>query len=621
MAESDLSRAQDEYGSATSPYAALSDYLMQRPVYDRGTRADPVMPTMRVLEATQPDTESLLSEQYKNIMAEQAVANEAASSARQAEINALRDSLREELASSEDAALSQRSDLTKSLEGRIDELRRGVDAETLDLRQAGLDERAALARQIEEGDKLVRQAQEAAIGDLSDRQGSLIGDLKTRIESLSGDLTDINSVIDQSYSELLQKQESSEGATQDQITEISQELNALGGTQSEIDALNQQLETLYADVDSGNAAQSDEIRNETANLISGLEEQIGGLSENLSALPIESIQGQLASLNDQTAQFQSAVTDATSERTALAQQIAALEAAGVSREDLQAALQGRATTDDLAKFRGDYEATGKLVEEALQSGVKSRGVLQQQIEALRGQMPQEVDVDALRKQITDEIMAQMGQQGGGATAGAATGATTGATTETTAGIPAGGVNPNVSAGITAGGGGYTGTSTGSTYEPEAGAYSQYATTEGAAEMGATPYFDTAGIGSEMAQGQFDPSGVDFNAGAKLTQQQGQGSQSLLDQFNNSQAASDFGLSATFDPETGKYVTDVGGFGFTGDQRYKYQTPEEFAAQFEGKKDTQQAAVAPPPAIQGGAPLKKPPMFNPAAFKPENMRFR
>lgn len=613
MAESDLSRAQDEYGSATSPYAALSDYLMQRPVYDRGTRADPVMPTMRVLEATQPDTESLLSEQYKNIMAEQAVANEAASSARQAEINALRDSLREELASSEDAALSQRSDLTKALEGRIDELRRGVDAETLDLRQAGLDERAALARQIEEGDKLVRQAQETAIGDLSDRQGSLIGDLKTRIESLSGDLTDINSVIDQSYSELLQKQESSEGATQDQITEISQELNALGGTQSEIDALNQQLETLYTDVDSGNAAQSDEIRNETANLISGLEEQIGGLSENLSALPIESIQGQLASLNDQTAQFQSAVTDATSERTALAQQIAALEAAGVSREDLQAALQGRATTDDLAKFRGDYEATGKLVEEALQSGVKSRGVLQQQIEALRGQMPQEVDVDALRKQITDEIMAQMGQQGGGATAGA--------TTETTAGIPAGGVTPNVSAGITAGGGGYTGTSVGSTYEPEMGAYGVMPTTEGAAEMGATPYMDDFNIGNEMAQGQFDPSGVDFNAGAKLTQQQGQGGQSLLDQFNNSQAASDFGLSATFDPETGKYVTDVGGFGFTGDQRYKYQTPEEFAAQFEGKKDTQQAAVAPPPAIQGGAPPKKPPMFNPAAFKPENMRFR
>ena len=32
------------------------------------------------------------------------------------------------------------------------------------------------------------------------------------------------------------------------------------------------------------------------------------------------------------------------------------------------------------------------------------------------------------------------------------------------------------------------------------------------------------------------------------------------------------------------------------------------------------AVAPPPAIQGGASPKQPTIFNPAAFRPENMRF-
>ena len=134
-------------------------------------------------------------------------------------------------------------------------------------------------------------------------------------------------------------------------------------------------------------------------------------------------------------------------------------------------------------------------------------------------------------------------------------------------------------------------------EPERNIYGTMPTTEGAAEMGASPYFDT-GIGSEMAQGQFDPSGVDFNAGAKLTQQQG--SQSLLNQFNTSQAASDFGLSATFDPATGQYVTDLGGFGFTGDQRYKRQSPEEFAAQFAGGvKPAQETKIAAPPAITGG----------------------
>ena len=75
-------------------------------------------------------------------------------------------------------------------------------------------------------------------------------------------------------------------------------------------------------------------------------------------------------------------------------------------------------------------------------------------------------------------------------------------------------------------------------------------------------------------------------------------QSLLDQFNTSQAASDFGLSATFDPETNRYVTDIGGFGFTGDQRYKYQTPEEFAAQFD-RADQARIGPQPQPGPMGG----------------------
>jgi len=529
MAESDLSRAQDEYGSAASPYADLSSYLMQRPVYDRGTRADPVGPTMRTLDATQPSTEDLLAKQYEDIMAEQTAANEAAGLARQTEIDALRDALREELASSEDAALSQRSDLTKSLEGRIDELRRGVDAETLGLRQAGLDERAELARQIEEGDKLVREAQTAAIGDLSDRQGSLIGDLKTRIGSLSGDLTDINSVIEGNYAQLNEAQKSSADATQ-----------------SEINSLNQQLETLYTDVDSGNAAQSEAIRSETADLVSALEQQIGGVAENLGSLPIESIQTQLSGLSDQTAQFQSAVDSATSERADLASMIDALQTGALSQEDLSSLSQSIA------------EQRGTDISSALNP-------LQEQITSLQGQIPAEIDVEALRKQITEEVMGQVGQQGAGATTG------------TTTGIPAGGVNPNVSAGITAGGDGYTGTSVGSTYEPEAGAYSQYATTEGAAEMGATPYYDT---GFNMSDGMADQMG--FIPGGSVQDQ--------IDYADNYQGR---GGTRPAAPAAAPQVAAT--------------TPPP-------------VAVAPPPAIQGGASPKQPTIFNPAAFRPENMRF-
>jgi hypothetical protein len=62
----------------------------------------------------------------------------------------------------------------------------------------------------------------------------------------------------------------------------------------------------------------------------------------------------------------------------------------------------------------------------------------------------------------------------------------------------------------------------------------------------------------------------------------QANQDLLDQFNNAQAAQDFGLTATFDPTTGQYVTDLGAMGFQGDQRFKTQSPEEFAAQLAPK---------------------------------------
>ena len=383
----DLQAAQDEYGSSASPYASLSDYLMQRPVYGRGAREAPPAPSMRTLEAIMPDPEQMLAAQYEKIMAEQREAEAASTAARQAEIDNLRDVLRQELSTAEDAALGQRSELTKALEGQIEDMRRGVDAETLDLRQAGFDERAALARQIEEGDRLVSEAQTSAIGDLEDRQGSLVGDLQERIGSLSTDLSNINSVIDQNYSELANIQETSSNATEEQITEINQELESLSGTQSEIDALNQQLESLYVGVDSKNVEQSDVLRGEISELISGLEGKIGGIQENLGALPIDQIQAELTSINDQTAAFQEAVNAASGERTDLASRIEALQAAGLTQDDLSGLSQsiaGQRQTD----------ISGAI------------NPIQEQIEALRRQIPGEVDVDALRKSIIDEINAQ-----------------------------------------------------------------------------------------------------------------------------------------------------------------------------------------------------------------------
>jgi len=363
---------------------------MQRPVFDRGPREAVSLPQLRRLEALEPDTDQLQANRFERLIDEQRAREEAGAAETQAQLDALRDSLREQLSSAEDAARSERSDVTKALEGRIDELRRGIDAETLDLRQAGLDERAALARQIEEGDKIVREAQELSVSNLQDR-----------LFTLSDDLASINSAIDENY---------------DQLTE-SQKASA-DSTQTEIDGLNQQLESLYADVESGNAAQSETIRNETANLISGLEQQIGGLADNLGALPIESIQAQLAAVNDQTSQFQSAVDAATAERGDLAAQIAALRDADLTQADLATLSENiagqrqadiTAALDPIAAQRqADIAAAidpiAALRQEAISGAIDP---IQQQIESLRAEIPQQIDTDALRQQLRDEILASL----------------------------------------------------------------------------------------------------------------------------------------------------------------------------------------------------------------------
>ena len=371
MASNDLQAALDEYSSAASPYDALDDYLMQRPVFDRGPRAAPAAPTMRTLESAMPDPSDTAAARYGETLQGLRDQDAASETARQEEISALRDLLREELATSGEAARAERSELSKSLEDRIDSLRRGIDAETIDLRQAGLDERAALAKQIEEGDRLVSEAQTAAIGSLEDRQGSLVSDLKERIGTLSADLDQINSAIEGNYSQLDERQQQSADATQ-----------------SEIDDLNQQLEDLYAEVDSGVTEGNDLLRGEVTELVQGLESAIGDIRNNISNLPIEEIQKQLAGVNDQTERFEEAIDAASAERQDLASQIEALRSAGVSEADLQKITAQRQT---------DISA--------------AIDPLQAEIDALRDATPGEIDVDALRESILAEVRGDATQTG------------------------------------------------------------------------------------------------------------------------------------------------------------------------------------------------------------------
>jgi len=501
MAESELDRARAEYGSTASPYSALQDYLINRPVFDRGVRAAPTAPTLRTLDFAD-DAAQNQAANFRDLIQQQETTQR---EEREAALQSLREALQQETSSGLAAQAAERSEVVKALEDRLAGVKESIATESEALRDLGLQERADIRQQqqtlvdqlqrnidtakseLAESQARVSEAQTTALGDLEDRQGSLISDLTTRISGLNDDLGTISSEIRADLAE--------------QEATLSDDQKAAGDLlQARIDSLTTELGAVSDSVKTETAAQTELLRGEREQLVSQLEGQIGSLKDDIGALPIDEIQNRIADITSQSQDF---VATASTERAELAEQIAALEAAGITQQDLEAALQGRATTEDLEKFRGDYEATGRLVQEALQTGQKSRESLDQrirelqaaqidpdsitglqsQITALQGQTPQEIDVDALRQQITDQIMAQIGQQQGAETT---TGTTTGAVPGTTTGAGSNmAADMNVSDGVA--------DRMGYFEEPERNIYGTMPTTEGAAEMGATPFVDNAGI--------------------------------------------------------------------------------------------------------------------------------
>jgi DNA repair exonuclease SbcCD ATPase subunit len=623
MAESELDRAAAEYASQTSPFAGLQDFLLNRPAFDRGAGPTPTTPTLRTLDFAddaaknqaqqyremlaeqKAEQDALLESRFADLIQQQQASEQGITSAREAALANLRDTLQQETASSAAAQAAERSEVVKALEDRLAGVKESIATESQALRDQGLEERADIRAQqqtvvdqlqqnidtakeeLAASQQQVAEAQTAAIGDLEDRQGSIIGDLTTRISGLNDDLGTIQSEI---RADLAEQQ-----ATLSDDQKASADL-----LQQRIDSLNNDLSAVGESVQTETAQQTELLRGEREQLVSQLENQIGTLKDQVGALPLDEIQSRI---DDITSQSQDFVQTATTERAELAQQIAALEAAGVTQQDLEAALQGRATAEDLESLRGDYQATGRLVEEALQSGQTQREGLEariqdlqqaqldpaqieqqrqaaitgaidpisQQIEALQGSIPQQIDVDALRQQITDEIMGKMPT------------------------VPT--VAPNVSAGITAGGDGYTGTSVGSTYEPEAGAYSQYATTEGAAEMGATPYYDT---GFNMSDGMADAMG--YIAGG-----------SLQDQINFADNYQGRGGTRPAAPAAAPQVA------ITPPPQVAVAPPPQVAA-----TTPPPVAVAPPPPVQpiaGVAGIPRQNLFDPMSIGFRNMRMR
>tara|TARA_R100000655_G_scaffold97991_1_gene141170 strand:- start:297 stop:2123 length:1827 start_codon:yes stop_codon:yes gene_type:complete len=577
MALSDFDQSYLDYESAASPYAGLQDYLLNRPVFERGPAPDTQLQKIRTSAPSYQESTERLNRQYKDLLEQQAATEQAQTQARETAITDLRDTLRQETADLGSSLVAERSEVVKALEDQLDNVKSSLAEETQTLRDQGIEERSEAQQQrqqivdtleqnlsqakdeLKQSQDALRQEQTAALGSLEERQGSIIGDLQGRIGDLNSNLDNISSTLRNEQSQL-----------SDELREAQR--GSVDAIQQNIDGLQSQLDSVSQSVADENTSQTNLLRDERDQLVSALETQIADLSGQVGNIPVDEIQNRISEISANAQSFQDT---ASTERKQLFDQLEAIKGSTVTEEDFQ-------------QLKGTFEQTGGMLQDAitaatgqrerLQSQIQSLqeaqldpanieaqrqaaitgaiDPLQQQIAQIQESIPQQVDTEALRKQITEEVLAGLPQQ--------PTGNVQAPTVRVGPGV--GGMDPYGQGGI-----------------------STLPTTEGAAEMGATPFFDP-GIGSEMGQGVTDPTGATFVPTQTNVQRRAvtgqpelpQANQSLLDKFNTSQAASDFGLSATFDPATGQYVTDIGGFGFTGDQRYKRQTPEEFAAQFAPK---------------------------------------
>ena len=373
--ETDLDRAAAEYASATSPFAELQNYLLEQPVFDRDPRTQASgLPTLRSLDRPEYEQERL-AQQYQDLITSQREAEEAQKQEREKAIADLRTAIAEQTATAAEAAAGERSALSTALEGRI------------------------------------REAREAAAAEVAD-QGTIIGDLKDRIGGLTQDLSGISQTIQEEQDKLSAELRESQAGAVDLI-------------QGRINILNDELAGVSQAVETETAAQSEALRGEREQIVSDLESRIGTLRDQIENLPLNEIQNQIEGITTQSQNF---ADTARTERERL-------------EADLRAALEGRAGREEFETLKQEYERTGGMLQDAItqqtqrgerlaeqigaleaaqldpaqieqQRAAAITGAIdpiQAQIEKLRGEIPQQIDVDALRKQITQEVLAGLPQ--------------------------------------------------------------------------------------------------------------------------------------------------------------------------------------------------------------------
>lgn len=405
MAEDDLQtldeigRAQQEYGSSVSPYAGLQDFLLQRPVFDRGVRESIQMPQLRALDT--PDyTQEDDKRRYEELLALQ---NQAQTQTFDSALSDLKKTLQEENLASAKAEAGQRSQVTQQLEEQLSTIKSEIEARQKTLEEQGITERKSLRderqkllddlqsnidtakQELAESQTKVKEAQDKSIGDLKDNQASIVSDLKERMSSLGTDLTSIKTDI---QTELDKRDEA--------LTGVQKE--AADAIQTEIDTLKDDFVSLGDRFGTETSEQTEVLRGERDQILAGLESKISDLSANITGLPIEDIQSRIDELKTDNEVIKETASDRNS---AIGEQIEALKeelgtASGTQEQNFKTAI------DALRKELGTASSTQ---EENLKTAIDA---LTEELGTASGTQEENLEsaIDALRKEMRSDDFAQ-----------------------------------------------------------------------------------------------------------------------------------------------------------------------------------------------------------------------
>ena len=366
MAESELDRAAAEYASQASPFAGLQDFLLNRPVFDRGAGPTPTTPTLRTLDFAddaaknqaqryremlaeqKAEQEALLNERFEDLIQRQRDAESGQTAAREAAISKL-DELQNQ---ARERGLTDLADrLGQAREAGFDEL----ENLTREAREQGLgDLEAALTEAQQAGQAQIIQAQEASEARQISARDAALAELRQEVEQETASAAAAQAA---ERSEVVKALEERLTGVKESLQAESETLKAQGiEERANIKAEQQKLvDTLQSNIDKA----KEELADSQQRVKEAQDQAIGSLEDRQTSL-IDDVKSRISDLGSTLTDTKQEINQELDRRD---------EQLTGSQKAAAEAVQGEidSVRNDLVAIQSDIEAETKSQTDALRT--------------------------------------------------------------------------------------------------------------------------------------------------------------------------------------------------------------------------------------------------------------